>query len=363
MLQIYERAYVLEDARPERGTRTSTYIRSLEELAANSAYAALVCVGTAAVFVVAAATSGWALRLATALGLAATTHLGAVLLMVMRRLYMRTQDSLNRALTGSERRRPAASAGRSGLRAHSGATTGLRRLSRPEAEAVLTVIDEWTPSDSRKSRRLYAISSVEPLERFLSRALHPPSTGSSSCREEETMPRRNLMSEAGSQASATAESESAEAAHRAKTEASLVAIAAEEASRSHRFQAGIWSAVNYLLGIPATVLAALAGVVAAGESETGWTVGLAIAAAILTGLLTYLKPAQHVADHRKAYAAYDGLQASAALVRVAVPEKSVEAFERLVDEKKAVDEHAAHRPWFLDRILQGRTRGTNRANR
>jgi hypothetical protein len=171
------------------------------------------------------------------------------------------------------------------------------------------------------------------------------------------------MSEAGSQASATAESESAEAAHRAKTEASLVAIAAEEASRSHRFQAGIWSAVNYLLGIPATVLAALAGVVAAGESETGWTVGLAIAAAILTGLLTYLKPAQHVADHRKAYAAYDGLQASAALVRVAVPEKSVEAFERLVDEKKAVDEHAAHRPWFLDRILQGRTRGTNRANR
>ena len=103
MLQIYERAYVVEDARPERGERTTAYVKNLEELAANSAYAALTCVVAATVFAVATATSGWALRVSSALGLGLETHLGLVLLMVMRRLFLRTQDSLNRALTGSHR--------------------------------------------------------------------------------------------------------------------------------------------------------------------------------------------------------------------------------------------------------------------
>ncbi len=174
------------------------------------------------------------------------------------------------------------------------------------------------------------------------------------------MPPRNLTSEAGDEPSPTAALERAAAAQRAKAKAEDLKIEAKLASESHRFQAGIWSAVNLLLGIPATIFAALAAGFAAGESETGWTVGLAITSAVLTGLLTYLRPAERSAVHRKAYAAYDGLRYSADLVDVAMPEQSGEAYDKLVEEKKAVDKDAPHRPWVWDRKVRAHTSGTQR---
>ena len=108
MLQIYERAYELEDAKPIPDEALSTQVANLEELAANAAYAALVCIVTAGTFAVASATSGWWLRGFIAAGLALTAHYGIVLIMVMRRLFLRTQASLLRARTGAGRSRRAA---------------------------------------------------------------------------------------------------------------------------------------------------------------------------------------------------------------------------------------------------------------
>jgi hypothetical protein len=104
MLQVYERSYELEDSKPEPGETLSIQVRNLEELAANAAYAALVCMTAAGAFAVATATSGEWLGAFSALGLGLTTHYAVVLLMVMRRLFIRTKASLQRATTGSGRR-------------------------------------------------------------------------------------------------------------------------------------------------------------------------------------------------------------------------------------------------------------------
>lgn len=104
MLQVSERAMDWADSSPAPGPDTSSHAIYLGELAANSGYASLVCIVTSAVFVVASASSGWLLRISTAVGLALALHMGLVLLMVMKRVYALTTERLNRARTGPDRR-------------------------------------------------------------------------------------------------------------------------------------------------------------------------------------------------------------------------------------------------------------------
>lgn len=104
MLQISERAMDWADSSPAPGPETSKHAIYLSELAANSGYASLVSVVAAIVFVVASASSGWVLRVSSAVGLALGLHMALVLLMVMRRVFALTQERLIRARTGADQR-------------------------------------------------------------------------------------------------------------------------------------------------------------------------------------------------------------------------------------------------------------------
>jgi hypothetical protein len=103
MLQVSERAMDWADAAPVPGPDTSAHATYLQELAANSGYASLICILTAAVFVVASVSSHWVLRIGTAVGLALALHMALILLMVMKRVYALTVERLNRARTGADR--------------------------------------------------------------------------------------------------------------------------------------------------------------------------------------------------------------------------------------------------------------------
>jgi hypothetical protein len=102
VVQLSARAMDLADMRPERGPATSEHAINLEELAANAAYASLVCISAAVVFVVASIGTHWVLRISSALGLALGAHLVLVLLMVMKRVFALTQERLRRARTGAD---------------------------------------------------------------------------------------------------------------------------------------------------------------------------------------------------------------------------------------------------------------------
>jgi hypothetical protein len=103
VVQVSSTAIDLADSLPEPGRATSDYATFLEELAANSSYASLVCILAAVVFVVASISSGWVLRVCSALGLAIAAHLALVLMMVMKRVFALTQQRLIRARTGADR--------------------------------------------------------------------------------------------------------------------------------------------------------------------------------------------------------------------------------------------------------------------
>lgn len=102
MLQVSQRAMDWADSVPRAGRDVSRHATFLRELAANAGYASLVSVVAAGLFVVAAVTSKSVLVVFSAIGLAVTVHLAAVLLMVMRRVFALTEERLKIARTGAE---------------------------------------------------------------------------------------------------------------------------------------------------------------------------------------------------------------------------------------------------------------------
>jgi hypothetical protein len=100
MVSLWSRAADLPDGGQEATAEFTRRIQDLEDLAANSAYAALVCIAAAVVFVVASFGHGWVRIVSTAAGLALGLHLFLILLMVMKRVFTQTQASLLRAKTG-----------------------------------------------------------------------------------------------------------------------------------------------------------------------------------------------------------------------------------------------------------------------
>ncbi|HEX6680593.1 MAG TPA: hypothetical protein VF063_08110 [Gaiellaceae bacterium] len=103
MLQISQRAMEWADTRPRPSADTSFHATYLKELAANSGYAALVCIAAAIAYVVASTGGQWQLRVASAVGLALGSHLILILLMVMKRVFALTDERLRRARTGADR--------------------------------------------------------------------------------------------------------------------------------------------------------------------------------------------------------------------------------------------------------------------
>jgi hypothetical protein len=109
MLQTADRAMSWADAAPPPGPSTSSHATLVQELAAHAGYAALVCIAAAVAYVVATvsvegppkAGVDWPLRVSSAAGLALGGHLVLVLLMVMKRVFLLTQERLDRARTGT----------------------------------------------------------------------------------------------------------------------------------------------------------------------------------------------------------------------------------------------------------------------
>lgn len=100
LLQISQRALEWAHEAPEPGPDTSREAKFLDQNAANAGYASLVCVLTAAIFVVASVAKGTWLTLFSAIGLALASHLVLVLLLVLVRVFALTDERLKDTRTG-----------------------------------------------------------------------------------------------------------------------------------------------------------------------------------------------------------------------------------------------------------------------
>jgi hypothetical protein len=101
--QISGRAMDWADTQPPPGRATSAHATRLLEMAANAGYASLICIAAAIAFAVASTVSSHpALRISSAVGLALAVHLVLIMLMVLRRQFLLTQERLGRARTGAD---------------------------------------------------------------------------------------------------------------------------------------------------------------------------------------------------------------------------------------------------------------------
>ena len=83
-------------------------------------------------------------------------------------------------------------------------------------------------------------------------------------------------------------------------------------AKGHFQAAQLWDKCNMWLGVPATVMAAAAGVTAMAEYTTVASI-IAVLVAILSGLLTFLNPSGCSARHLKAGNAYNALRNDASI--------------------------------------------------
>jgi hypothetical protein len=97
-------------------------------------------------------------------------------------------------------------------------------------------------------------------------------------------------------------------------EAARIEEDATYSSKSHFNAEDTWVRRNYLLGVPATALAAIAGA-ALVKSQPEWAGTLALLASLLTGLMTFLKPNERAAMHRAAAGQFLALKNEARLFR------------------------------------------------
>jgi hypothetical protein len=106
MLNVAERAASWAEKAPGPSQSTSALATYLSELAGNAGYAALVSIVTATGLVVAAVTCGTILRVSSAICLGLAGHLLLTLFMIMKRIYVLTEQRLVDAQTGMGRKRP-----------------------------------------------------------------------------------------------------------------------------------------------------------------------------------------------------------------------------------------------------------------
>lgn len=97
-------------------------------------------------------------------------------------------------------------------------------------------------------------------------------------------------------------------------EAERVEEDATFSSKSHFNAGSTWERRHYLLGIPATVLAAVAGATLI-KSHPELASVCALAASLLTGLMTFLKPNERAAMHRAAAGQFLALRNDARFFR------------------------------------------------
>lgn len=85
-------------------------------------------------------------------------------------------------------------------------------------------------------------------------------------------------------------------------------------SKGHFNAEDTWIRRNYWLGVPATVLGAVAGATLI-KSQPEWATAFTLLASLLTGLMTFLKPNEHAAMHRAAAGQFLALRNEARFFR------------------------------------------------
>ncbi len=103
VVSLWSRAGDLADKAPQPRAEVTRQTKDLEDLAANSAYASVICILASGMFVVAAVSNRWVLIASSAVGLGLGVHLSLVLFMVMKRVFIQTQANLLRVSTGAGR--------------------------------------------------------------------------------------------------------------------------------------------------------------------------------------------------------------------------------------------------------------------
>lgn len=84
-----------------------------------------------------------------------------------------------------------------------------------------------------------------------------------------------------------------------RKEAERIEEDATYSSKGHFNAEDAWVRRNYWLGVPATILGAVAGATLI-KSQPEWASVFTLAASLLTGLMTFLKPNERAAMHRAA---------------------------------------------------------------
>lgn len=97
-------------------------------------------------------------------------------------------------------------------------------------------------------------------------------------------------------------------------EAERIEEDATYSSKSHFNAEATWIGRHYWLGIPSTILAAVAGATLI-RSQPEWASICALVASLLTGLMTFLKPNERAAMHRAAAGQFLSLRNDARLFR------------------------------------------------
>ena len=99
-----------------------------------------------------------------------------------------------------------------------------------------------------------------------------------------------------------------------RREAERIEEDATYSSKSHFNAEATWIRRHYWLGIPSTILAAVAGATLV-KSQPELASIFALAASLLTGLMTFLKPNERAASHRGAAGQFLALRNDARLFR------------------------------------------------
>ncbi|MBM7424324.1 SLATT domain-containing protein [Spongiibacter marinus] len=139
----------------------------------------------------------------------------------------------------------------------------------------------------------------------------------------------------------------------------------QHSAKGHYAASEIWGVAHYIVGLPATVLAAVAGHQALNSNEQ-LAGSIALLAAAITAVLTFLDPASKRQSHLSSANQYNTLEKACRLIRTVKSltqghSGCLSEFEKLAEERKHLNLSSPHIPSVAyvigkRRITKGQTK-------
>jgi hypothetical protein len=138
------------------------------------------------------------------------------------------------------------------------------------------------------------------------------------------------------------------------TEAKRIEEDAEFSGKGHLNAARLWAKIHYTIGIPMTLSAALSGIQSINENPQ-WAAILALVAATLGGLQTFINPEQKTSSHKESGNKYLALRNNVRIFREIESaqldlQKSIERIAAFNGERNALNQASLSIPrcaWWL----------------